>query len=69
MLTLGFDMTILDVALPTRAADLGATTGRQLAAPPGVQHWGRMADAYVVVLAALMLPAGLLGDRSDGDGC
>ncbi|MHC3815445.1 MFS transporter [Streptomyces sp. DT9] len=53
MLVLGFDMTILNVALPTMAGDLGATTGQQ--------QW--MADAYVVVFAALMLPAGLLGDR------
>ncbi|MEU8970818.1 MFS transporter [Streptomyces monashensis] len=53
MLTLGFDMTILNVALPTMAAELGAGTGQQ--------QW--MADAYVVVFAALMLPAGLLGDR------
>ncbi|MGW3134816.1 MFS transporter [Streptomyces sp. NPDC001139] len=53
MLTLGFDMTILNVALPTMAADLGATTGQQ--------QW--MADSYIVVFAALMLPAGLLGDR------
>ncbi|MFI6011721.1 DHA2 family efflux MFS transporter permease subunit [Streptomyces sp. NPDC051243] len=53
MLTLGFDTTILNVALPTLAADLGAGTGEQ--------QW--MADAYVVVFAALMLPAGLLGDR------
>ncbi|MGY4744108.1 MFS transporter [Streptomyces sp. ATMOS53] len=53
MLTLGFDTTILNVALPTMARDLGATTGQQ--------QW--MADAYVVVFAALMLPAGLLGDR------
>ncbi|GAA4069348.1 DHA2 family efflux MFS transporter permease subunit [Streptomyces shaanxiensis] len=53
LLTLGFDMTILNVALPTLAADLGASTGQQ--------QW--MADAYVVVFAALMLPAGLLGDR------
>jgi EmrB/QacA subfamily drug resistance transporter len=53
MLTLGFDMTILNVALPTMAGELGATTGQQ--------QW--MADAYVVVFAALMLPAGLLGDR------
>ncbi|MFJ6465925.1 MFS transporter [Streptomyces sp. NPDC091387] len=51
-LVLGFDMTILNVALPTMAGDLGATTGQQ--------QW--MADAYVVVFAALMLPAGLLGD-------
>ncbi|MYW64803.1 DHA2 family efflux MFS transporter permease subunit [Streptomyces sp. SID8379] len=53
MLVLGFDMTILNVALPTIAEDLGATTGQQ--------QW--MADAYIVVFAALMLPAGLLGDR------
>ncbi|MHC5258646.1 DHA2 family efflux MFS transporter permease subunit [Streptomyces sp. UC4497] len=53
MLVLGFDMTILNVALPTIAGDLGATTGQQ--------QW--MADAYIVVFAALMLPAGLLGDR------
>ncbi|GGJ09012.1 MFS transporter [Streptomyces brasiliensis] len=53
MLTLGFDLTILNVALPTMAGDLGATTGEQ--------QW--MADAYVVVFAALMLPAGLIGDR------
>src|SRR6476646_10522374 len=53
MLTLGFDLTILNVALPTMAGDLGASTG--------TQQW--MADAYVVVFAALMLPAGLLGDR------
>ncbi|MFG2717353.1 MFS transporter [Streptomyces sp. NPDC048416] len=53
MLVLGFDMTILNVALPTMAGRLGATTGQQ--------QW--MADAYVVVFAALMLPAGLLGDR------
>ncbi|MEV5613356.1 DHA2 family efflux MFS transporter permease subunit [Streptomyces sp. NPDC052225] len=53
MLVLGFDMTILNVALPTIAEDLGATTGQQ--------QW--TADAYIVVFAALMLPAGLLGDR------
>ncbi|MER5754921.1 DHA2 family efflux MFS transporter permease subunit [Streptomyces sp. NPDC002088] len=53
MLVLGFDTTILNVALPTMASDLGATTGEQ--------QW--MADAYVVVFASLMLPAGLLGDR------
>ncbi|WP_069770925.1 MFS transporter [Streptomyces sp. LUP30] len=53
MLALGFDTTILNVALPTMAEELGATTGQQ--------QW--MADAYVVVFAALMLPAGLLGDR------
>ncbi|MGW5868132.1 MFS transporter [Streptomyces sp. NPDC055239] len=53
MLVLGFDMTILNVALPTMAGQLDASTGEQ--------QW--MADAYIVVFAALMLPAGLLGDR------
>ncbi|WP_327353784.1 DHA2 family efflux MFS transporter permease subunit [Streptomyces sp. NBC_01304] len=53
MLVLGFDTTILNVALPTMAEQLGATTGQQ--------QW--MADSYLVMLAALMLPAGLLGDR------
>ncbi|MEV0095965.1 MFS transporter [Streptomyces sp. NPDC050738] len=52
-LVLGFDTTILNVALPTMADQLGATTGQQ--------QW--MSDAYIVVFAALMLPAGLLGDR------
>lgn len=53
MLVLGFDMTILNVALPTMAAELGADTGDQ--------QW--IVDAYTVVFAAAMLPAGLLGDR------
>ncbi|MFF1708890.1 MFS transporter [Streptomyces sp. NPDC058268] len=53
MLVLGFDMTILNVALPTMAGQLDASTGEQ--------QW--MADGYIVVFAALMLPAGLLGDR------
>ncbi|WNZ08984.1 MFS transporter [Streptomyces sp. 11x1] len=53
MLVLGFDMTILNVALPTMAEQLGADTGEL--------QW--IVDAYIVVFAALMLPAGLLGDR------
>ncbi|MEU2335917.1 MFS transporter [Streptomyces sp. NPDC013172] len=53
MLVLGFDTTILNVALPTMAEQLGATTS--------AQQW--MADSYVIVFASLMLPAGLLGDR------
>ncbi len=36
MLVLGFDMTILNVALPTMAEQIGATTGEQLGVPPGV---------------------------------
>ncbi|WP_046590077.1 MFS transporter [Streptomyces mangrovisoli] len=53
MLALGFDITILNVALPTMADQLGASISQQ--------QW--MADSYTVVFAALMLPAGLLGDR------
>ncbi|MEV8479004.1 MFS transporter [Streptomyces sp. NPDC051173] len=52
-LVIGFDATILNVALPTMAGELGADAGRQ--------QW--IANSYLVVLAALMLPAGLLGDR------
>src|SRR3954447_3543372 len=53
MLVLGFDMTILNVALPTMARQLGADTGDQ--------QW--IVDAYIVVFASAMLPAGLIGDR------
>ncbi|WP_425572830.1 MFS transporter [Streptomyces blastmyceticus] len=53
MLVLGFDTTILSVALPAMSTRLGADTGQQ--------QW--MANSYLVVFAALMLPAGLLGDR------
>jgi EmrB/QacA subfamily drug resistance transporter len=53
MIVIGFDMTILNVALPTMATQLGANTGDQ--------QW--IVDSYVVVFAAAMLPAGLLGDR------
>ncbi|WP_407566312.1 MFS transporter [Streptomyces sp. 184] len=53
VLVLGFDLTILNVALPTMAADIGADTGEL--------QW--IVDAYAVVFAAFMLPAGLLGDR------
>jgi EmrB/QacA subfamily drug resistance transporter len=52
-LVLGFDLTILNVALPTLAADLDADTGQQ--------QW--IVTAFLVVFAAAMLPAGLLGDR------
>ncbi len=52
-LVLGFDLTILNVALPTLAAELDADTGQQ--------QW--IADAFLVVFASTMLPAGLLGDR------
>ncbi|GAB7181227.1 MFS transporter [Kitasatospora sp. Ki12] len=53
VLVISFDMTILNVALPTLASQLRATTGQQ--------QW--IVDAYTVVFAAAMLPAGLLGDR------
>ena len=53
MLVLGFDLTILNVALPEMASQLRADT-RDM-------QW--TVDAYVVVFAATMLPAGLLGDR------
>jgi EmrB/QacA subfamily drug resistance transporter len=53
VLVVGFDLTILNVALPTMAADIGADTGQL--------QW--IVDSYAVVYAAAMLPAGLLGDR------
>ncbi|WP_067135416.1 MFS transporter [Microtetraspora malaysiensis] len=53
VLVLGLDATILNVALPTLATDLKATTGEL--------QW--IIDAYMVPFAALMLPAGALGDR------
>jgi EmrB/QacA subfamily drug resistance transporter len=53
MLVIGFDSTILNVALPTLTSELGATNSQL--------QW--IVDAYTVVFAAAMLPAGLLGDR------
>jgi DHA2 family multidrug resistance protein-like MFS transporter len=47
------DLTVLNLALPTLAIDLVATTGQL--------QW--IVDGYALVLAALVLPAGLLGDR------
>ncbi|WP_326598753.1 MFS transporter [Streptomyces sp. NBC_01803] len=52
-LVLGLDMTILNVALPSIAADLKVGTRQQ--------QW--MVDAFLVVFAAIMVPAGLVGDR------
>lgn len=52
-LTLGFDLTILNVALPTLSADLHIGTDQQ--------QW--VVNAYLVVNAAAVLPGGLLGDR------
>jgi MFS transporter, DHA2 family, multidrug resistance protein len=53
LLVVGLDMTVLNVALPDIATDLGASTSQL--------QW--FADAYLLVLAAVMLPAGMLGDR------
>lgn len=53
VLVIGLDATVLNVALPTLATDLGATTGDL--------QW--IVDAYMVLFAALMLPAGAFGDR------
>jgi MFS family permease len=53
VLVVGLDTTVLTVALPTLSVDLGAST-EQL-------QW--IANSYNLVLAALLLPAGLFGDR------
>jgi EmrB/QacA subfamily drug resistance transporter len=53
LLVVGLDITILNVALPTLAVDLDASTADL--------QW--IVDAFIVALAALLLPAGLLGDR------
>ncbi|GAB3959353.1 DHA2 family efflux MFS transporter permease subunit [Actinoallomurus acanthiterrae] len=52
-MVVGLDTTVLNIALPTLATELRASTS--------ALQW--MADAYNLVLAAFMLPAGLLGDR------
>lgn len=53
LLVVGFDATILNVALPTMASQIGASTRNA--------QW--IVDSYTVVFAAVMLPAGLVGDR------
>ncbi|MFJ4652980.1 DHA2 family efflux MFS transporter permease subunit [Nocardia sp. NPDC088792] len=53
MLTVGLDMTVLNVALPTLAEDLHANTA--------TLQW--FTAAYTLALSAVMLPAGALGDR------
>jgi len=53
VLVVGLDLTVLTLALPTIATDLHASTGDL--------QW--FSDAYSLVLAAAILPAGLLGDR------
>jgi MFS transporter, DHA2 family, multidrug resistance protein len=53
LLVIGLDSTVLNVALPTMAIDLHASTSQL--------QW--FADAYLLVMSALLLPAGLLGDK------
>ncbi|HEV2450664.1 MAG TPA: DHA2 family efflux MFS transporter permease subunit [Streptosporangiaceae bacterium] len=53
VVVVGLDLTVLNLALPTLARDLHASTGDL--------QW--FSDAYSLVLAAAVLPAGLLGDR------
>jgi EmrB/QacA subfamily drug resistance transporter len=53
LLTLGLDGTILNVALPTLATEIGASTSDL--------QW--IVDAYILVFAGLLLPFGAIGDR------
>jgi EmrB/QacA subfamily drug resistance transporter len=53
VVVVGLDLTVLSLALPTLARDLHASTSDL--------QW--FSDAYTLVLAAAVLPAGLLGDR------
>jgi MFS transporter, DHA2 family, multidrug resistance protein len=53
VLAVGLDGTVLSVALPTLATDLHASTADL--------QW--FVSSYTLVLAAALLPAGLLGDR------
>ena len=53
VLVVGLDLTVLNLALPSIASSLHASTSDL--------QW--IADSYSLVLAALILPAGLLGDR------
>ena len=52
-LVVGLDATVLNVALPTISGDLNATTSQL--------QW--IVNAYVLALAATILPAGVLADR------
>jgi MFS transporter, DHA2 family, multidrug resistance protein len=53
LLVIGLDTTILNVAVPDIALSLHASTAQL--------QW--FADSYLLALGALLLPAGLLGDR------
>lgn len=52
-IVVGVDVNVLSVALPTLATDLGASTAQL--------QW--IVNSYTLVGAALLLPAGMLGDR------
>ncbi len=54
LLVITIDNTVLNTALPTLARDLGAGTSSL--------QW--IVDAYVLCFAALLIPAGALGDRT-----
>jgi EmrB/QacA subfamily drug resistance transporter len=53
VLAVGLDSTVLSVAIPTLAKDLGATQTQV--------QW--FSNSFMLALAAAMLPMGLLGDR------
>jgi EmrB/QacA subfamily drug resistance transporter len=53
LIVVGLDLTVLNLALPTISGDLHASTGDL--------QW--ISSSYSLVLAAAILPAGLLGDR------
>ena len=53
LMAVGLDQTVLNTALPTLSSSLHASTSQL--------QW--LTDAYNLVLAAVLLPAGLLGDR------
>src|SRR6266568_3716405 len=53
VLVVGLDLTVLNLALPTLARELHASTGDL--------QW--FIAAYSLVVAAFLLPAGMLGDR------
>jgi DHA2 family multidrug resistance protein-like MFS transporter len=53
MLTIGLDATVLNVALPTLATELDASTSQL--------QW--FSASYTLVLGALIIPMGSLGDR------
>src|SRR3954453_3493944 len=53
VILVGLDTTVLNVALPTLATSLRASTAEL--------QW--IIDAFILALAGLMLPLGVLGDR------